>query len=40
LEIEQRREAMKIKIAKCHDDDAEKQRLLSQLNSYEDTLRE
>jgi hypothetical protein len=40
LEIEQKREQMKIKIAKCQNDDAEKQRLLSQLQAFEDSLKD
>ena len=40
LEIQQAREAMKLKIAKCQDDDGEKQRLLGQLKGFEDSLTE
>ena len=39
-EIEQFREQMKQKIAMCGDNDAEKQRYLDQLASYENTLTE
>lgn len=38
LEILQAREQMKIKIAKCNDDDAEKKRLMDQLNAFEANL--
>lgn len=40
LEILQAREQMKLKIAKCQDDDGEKQRLLDQLKNFEDGLTE
>lgn len=38
LEIQQAREAMKLKIAKCQDDDGEKQRLMKNLKQFEDGL--
>lgn len=38
LEILQAREQMKIKIAKCNDDDGEKKRLMDQLNGFEANL--
>ena len=39
MEIEQRRQQIREKIAQCDNDDGEKQRLLNQLNAYEDTVR-
>jgi hypothetical protein len=38
LEISQAREQMKIKIAKCQDDEGEKKRLMDQLNAFEANL--
>lgn len=40
LEIEQKREQMKIKIAKCHDDEDQKKRLMDQLSKFENNLTE
>ena len=40
LEIEQFREQMKLKIARCGDNDDEKQRYLDQLATYENNLTE